>query len=87
MIQCLQENLILPLLQTVEQLLQEQSRRTVTLGMFLLLLKLEFDVWLNPATMNMLCRSMLIIPDMENKTCPDLDDLQAQFPVRMNDGK
>ena len=87
MFQCLRENLIQPLLETVEQLLQEQSRRTVTLGMFVLLLKLEFDVWLNPAAMNMLCRSMLIIPDMENKTCPDLDDLQAQFPMRMSDRK
>ena len=53
--------------------------------MFVLLLKLDFDVWLNPATMNMLCRSMLIIPDVENRTCPDLDDLKAQFPMRMND--
>lgn len=76
---------MIPLLQIMEQLLQEKSKRTVALGMFVLLLKLEYDVWLQPSTMNMLCRSMLIIPDLKNRTCPDLDDLEAQFPIRMTD--
>ena len=63
----------------------DQARRTVVLGLCVLLMAIENNVYIDPRSMNLLCRAMLISSDLEKKTCPDLDDLGAQFPMAMKD--
>ncbi|KAK7107714.1 hypothetical protein V1264_015588 [Littorina saxatilis] len=83
---CLRENLILPLVQTIQALLEEKTpRRTAVLGLFVWLLKVGFDVYISAEVVNLLCRSLLLVPDLKNKSCPEVTELETQFPSRMSD--
>ncbi|KAK7494871.1 hypothetical protein BaRGS_00013998, partial [Batillaria attramentaria] len=85
--QCFVDNLITPLLHKLNDMLSAGSRRTAALAMFIFLLKLENDVFLDGESINLLCRAMLIIPDVESRTCPDLDDFRQHFPLKMQGEK
>jgi len=63
----------------------DQARRTVALGLCILQMAVENQIYIDPQSMNLLCRAMLISPDVEGRTCPDLNDLEAQFPMTMKD--
>jgi hypothetical protein len=65
---------------------QLPGQRTVAVAMFTVLLKMQYDIWVNPGVVNMLCRALLIVPDLATKTCPDMADLEASFPNKMKDG-
>ncbi|XP_076466869.1 E3 ubiquitin-protein ligase rnf213-alpha-like [Babylonia areolata] len=56
---------------------------TVTLGLFTLLLVEEFSLPVDNRVIQVLCRSMLISPAMNNTTCADLDSIASHFPASM----
>ncbi|XP_076466247.1 E3 ubiquitin-protein ligase rnf213-alpha-like [Babylonia areolata] len=56
---------------------------TVTLGLFILLLVEEFTLPVETEFIQVMCRSMLISPAMNNTTCADLDSIASHFPANM----
>ena len=79
-----------PLLEIIRKHLadQENAIMTTTLAMFFLLLTEKLQVKIeNLKNVNMLCRAMLVTPDMSTQTVPEIDHLKAHFPVMMQDKK
>lgn len=63
--------------------LAEMKSRSVTLGLFLVLLVETFDIVSDVDFSQLMCRSLLISPEMNNSTCADLDNITSHFPVNM----
>ena len=63
--------------------LAETKSRSVTLGLFLVLLVEKFDIVLEVSFIQFMCHSLLISPEMNNSTCADLDNITSHFPVNM----
>ncbi|KAK7107716.1 hypothetical protein V1264_015590 [Littorina saxatilis] len=82
--QCFTENLIEPLLKRLSSMLKE-GKRTVTLAMLVLLMIVENGIKASTSVNSELCRMFLLIPDNERKHCPDLTDLEKQFPLKMKE--
>ena len=83
-------------IQCVEQFLLElvikrtkvavgSDKRTVVVAMFLLLLAESVKVNLCPDDRHTVFRALLIKPDMEKRTCPDITHLFSHFPNLMKD--
>ncbi|KAL8581504.1 hypothetical protein ACOMHN_042897 [Nucella lapillus] len=77
--QAVMDTLAIPLVQQVEE------KRTVTLGLFILLLVENYSLPVDNNFIQTLCHFMLIRPAMNNTTCADLDSISSHFPALMAD--
>ena len=61
------------------------DKQTVVVAMFLLLLAENVKASLTSDDKNTIFRALLIKPDVEKKTCPDITNLLHHFPKLMKD--
>lgn len=85
--QCLIIHIVDPILQSLQESPLDKNKRGATVGMFLLVLHHDNHVPMSHLVMQLLCRFMLLFPDCEKKTCPDLEDLEKNFPQLMKNNK
>lgn len=83
-VQCVELFLLEPLIKHAKTAVNS-DRRTVVVAVFLLLLAENVKINLDPDDRNAVFRALLIKPDTEKKTCPDIIDLCNHFPNFMKD--
>ena len=83
-VQCVEQFLLEPLIKRAKTAVSS-DRRTVVVAVFLLLLAENVKINLDPDDRSTVFRALLIKPDIEKKTCPDITDLYNHFPNLMKD--
>lgn len=83
-VQCVEQCLLEPLIKHAKTAVNS-DRRMVVVAVFLLLLAENMKINLGPDDRNAVFRALLIKPDLEKRTCPDITDLYSHFPNLMKD--
>lgn len=85
-VQCV-EHVLLESVITRTKRAVDSGKRTVVVAVFLLLLAENLKINLDAKDRQTVFRALLIKPDMEKRTCPDITDLLHHFPNHMKDQK